>query len=189
MLSIYFGFRSVNDLDLNEPEKEKVMKGWNNRSQEKSNKGAGKLQEQPPNCLKEKKGRTNKEPQETNYAPLKEEHVLRLEADVKRLKADLQASRQAEVELRGQAGANAISERTARSELLQLQGINDDLTSRVQGLVAARQADKQNLASLEKKLNDERRVRAGCEAQLVAERKTKRQEESALQAMASALNK
>lgn len=62
---------------MNEPEKEKVMKGWNNRSQEKSNKGAGKLQEQPPNCLKEKKGRTNKEPQEANYAPLKDEHVLR----------------------------------------------------------------------------------------------------------------
>lgn len=108
---------------------------------------------------------------------------------MKRLKADLQASRQAEVELRGQVGANASSERAARSELMQLQGINDDLANRVQGLVAARQSDKQNLMSLEKKLNEERRVRAGAEAQLVAERKTKRQEESALQAMASALNK
>lgn len=67
---------TVNDLDLNEPDKEKAMKGWNNRSQEKV-KGAGKLQEPPTNCLKEKKGRINKEPQESSYCQIKDELILR----------------------------------------------------------------------------------------------------------------
>lgn len=68
----------MNDLDLNEPEKEKAMKGWNNRSQEKSGKGAGKLQDTAANCLKEKKARTNKDPQEpSNYPSIKDDLVLR----------------------------------------------------------------------------------------------------------------
>lgn len=115
--------------------------------------------------------------------------ISRLESDIKRLKADLQASRQTESELRGQMNASNTGERAARSELAQLQGINDDLASRVHGLVAARQTDKQSLAAMEKRLNEERRQRQGCEAQLAAERKKKSQDESALQAMASALNK
>jgi len=106
------------------------------------------------------------------------------------LKSELQNSKQCEQELRVQIDNKISSERAARTELAQLQGLNDDLSSRVQGLVAARQNDKQNLAVMEKRLADERRIRLNCEALLANERKNKRQqEESALQAMASAMNK
>ena len=82
------------------------------------------------------------------------EHVLRLEADIKRLKADLQviqfyqltsftwihfsmsalflfqASRQSEAELRSQLSQHTSGERAIRAELSQLQQDNDSLQAK-----------------------------------------------------------
>jgi len=84
------------------------------------------------------------------------EHVLRLEADIKRLKADLQvlirilgqsiwcmrssisflqASRQSEAELRSQLSQHASGERAIRAELSQVQQDNDSLQAKYVNVV------------------------------------------------------
>lgn len=54
----------------------------------------------------------------------------RLEQDVKKLKADLQASRQVEQDLRSQIGSLGSSERSVRSELGQLRQENELLQNK-----------------------------------------------------------
>ncbi|RWS25876.1 macoilin-like isoform X1 [Leptotrombidium deliense] len=107
-----------------------------------------------------------------NLTPPKDDHILRLEADIKRLKADLQASRQCELELRGQI----TSLRAENSQLLQ---DNENLQTKLHNLVTARQQDKQNVTQLEKKLIEEKKLKLGLETQLMAERKAKKAEEAA----------
>lgn len=96
-----------------------------------------------------------------------------------------------EQDLRSQLASVSSCERSAKTELSQLQHHNDDLQARLHGLVTARQMDKQTISQLEKKLAEERRARGTCEAQLAAERKAKKAEEAAAaQAVAvAALNK
>lgn len=53
--------------------------------------------------------------------------LCRLEADIKRLKADLQSSRQSEQDLRSQVHSISVGERSVKSELLQLQQDNESL--------------------------------------------------------------
>ncbi|GLH13953.1 Macoilin [Gryllus bimaculatus] len=103
----------------------------------------------------------------------------KLEADVKRLKVDLQASRQVEQDLRSQISSLLSGEKSVKCELSQLQQDNDELQSKLHGLVTARQLDKQAITQLERRLQDERRIRSSCEAQLAAERKAKKAEEAA----------
>jgi septal ring factor EnvC (AmiA/AmiB activator) len=55
---------------------------------------------------------------------------FRLEADVKRLKTDLQSSRQLEQDLRSQINTLISGEKSIKSELAQLQQDNDDLQSK-----------------------------------------------------------
>lgn len=54
----------------------------------------------------------------------------RLEADIKRLKSDLQSSRQLEQELRSQINILLNGERQAKSDIQQLQHDNDQLQSK-----------------------------------------------------------
>lgn len=54
----------------------------------------------------------------------------KLEADVKRLKSDLQASRQTEQELRSQINTLLSGERQTKGDLQQLQHDNDQLQSK-----------------------------------------------------------
>lgn len=54
----------------------------------------------------------------------------RLEADIKRLKADLQASRQTEQELRNQINTLISSDKITRQEMNQLQQDNDNLQNK-----------------------------------------------------------
>lgn len=49
---------------------------------------------------------------------------------------------------------------------------------RIQNLVRSRQQDKQNMATIEKKLADEQKLRAQSEQQLAQERKQKKVEDS-----------
>jgi archaellum component FlaC len=54
----------------------------------------------------------------------------RLEADIKRLKSDLQSSRQVEQELRSQVNTLLSVERQAKGDVQQLQHDNDQLQSK-----------------------------------------------------------
>ncbi|KAG1656163.1 Macoilin [Nymphon striatum] len=105
--------------------------------------------------------------------------INRLESDIKRLKADLQASRQCEQELRSKIDMTSMGELTIKNELLQLQQDNENLQSKLHHLVTARQQDKQTINALEKKLQEERKCKAVLETQLASERKNKKAEEAA----------
>ena len=54
----------------------------------------------------------------------------RLEADIKRLKADLQLSRNTEQELKTQIGALSMTDRATKNELYQLRQDNESLQSK-----------------------------------------------------------
>lgn len=54
----------------------------------------------------------------------------RLEADIKRLKSDLQSSRQLEQELRSQVNTLLNGERQAKGDIQQLQHDNEQLQSK-----------------------------------------------------------
>ncbi|EEB13966.1 Macoilin, putative [Pediculus humanus corporis] len=164
------------------------------KTQDKINKGNlnKSVSEYTNNNHKEKKNKSNKEGHsDANGIGYKDEYLLRLENDVKKLKVDLQISKQSEGELRSQLSNITLSERTTKTELTQLQHLNEDLQTRLHSLVSGRQLDKQTMSQLEKKLAEERRARGSCEAQLAAERKAKKAEEAAAaQAIAMAtLNK
>ncbi|KAK3097033.1 hypothetical protein FSP39_005760 [Pinctada imbricata] len=109
----------------------------------------------------------------------KDDTISRLECDIKKLKADLQSSRNTEQELRSQMNQYITGDKALRSELYQLQQDNENLQNKLHNLVTSRQQDKQNIAVLEKKMNEERKLRAGVELQLNTERKAKKAEEAA----------
>ncbi|XP_025097702.1 macoilin-2-like isoform X4 [Pomacea canaliculata] len=118
-------------------------------------------------------------PPAATFTNNKDEHISRLEADIKKLKADLQSSRNTEQELRVQINSLTAGEKSTRSELYQLQQDNENLQNKLHNLVTARQQDRSALAALERRLADEKRTRAAVEQQLQAERKTKKAEEAA----------
>ena len=57
------------------------------------------------------------------------------------------------------------------------------LLSRINGLVSARQLDKQTMANLERRIAEERRQRTACEASLASERRARRAAEEARSSM------
>ncbi|XP_061838392.2 macoilin-1 isoform X1 [Nerophis lumbriciformis] len=104
--------------------------------------------------------------------------LVRLEQDVKRLKADLQANRQLESDLRCQLSSLSSQDRSLRSELGQLRQDNDLLQNKLHGAVQAKQKDKQTISQLEKRLKAEQEARILAEKQLADERKRKKMEEA-----------
>ncbi|XP_068195559.1 macoilin-2 isoform X3 [Antennarius striatus] len=108
----------------------------------------------------------------------KPEALVRLEQDVKKLKADLQASRQVEQDLRSQIGSLGSAERSIRTELGQLRQENELLQNKLHNAVQAKQKDKQAVGQLEKKLKAELEARASAEKQLADEKKRKKLEEA-----------
>ncbi|KAK0041808.1 macoilin-1 [Biomphalaria pfeifferi] len=116
----------------------------------------------------------------------KDEVIQRLELDVKKLKADLQASRNSEHELRSQISSSSSEEKAMRSELYQLQQDNENLQNKLHNLVTSRQQDKQTIATLEKKLTEEKKSKAALEQQLANEKKNKTAETAKALAMATA---
>lgn len=112
-------------------------------------------------------------------------HLQRLEADIKRLKADLQASRQTEQDLRVQVASllkGKLEEDKLRAELEQFQADNETLQTKLQNLTTARQQDKANISLLEKKVQDEKKLKANLETQLNNERESKKKKDQADQA-------
>ncbi|XP_023255637.1 macoilin-2-like isoform X1 [Seriola lalandi dorsalis] len=108
----------------------------------------------------------------------KPEALVRLEQDVKKLKADLQASRQVEQDLRSQIGSLGSAERSIRTELGQLRQENELLQNKLHNAVQAKQKDKQAVGQLEKRLKAEQEARATAEKQLADEKKRKKLEEA-----------
>lgn len=105
--------------------------------------------------------------------------ILKLEADIKRLKADLQGSRQTEQELRSQINSLTSDDRGSKAEISQLLQDNENLQTKLHNLVTARQQDKQNINLLEKKILEEKKNKASLETQLSTERKAKKDVEVA----------
>ncbi|XP_028317504.1 macoilin-1 isoform X2 [Gouania willdenowi] len=133
---------------------------------DKKQKGVGKGQKDPvENCI-------------PNNQLGKPDALLRLEQDVKRLKADLQANRQLESELRSQLSSMSSQDRSLRSELGQLRQDNELLQNKLHSAVQAKQKDKQTISQLEKRLKAEQEARAVVEKQLAEERKRKKMEEA-----------
>ncbi|TSK28235.1 Macoilin-1 [Bagarius yarrelli] len=107
----------------------------------------------------------------------KPDTLVRLEQDVKKLKADLQASRQLEQELRSQISSLNSAERNTRSELSQLRHENELLQNKLHNAVQCKQKDKQTIGQLEKRLKSEQEARSSTEKQLNDEKKRKKEEE------------
>nr|XP_057904023.1 macoilin-1 isoform X2 [Doryrhamphus excisus] len=143
-----------------------VQMGSSASKSEKKQKGNGKSQKDPvENCI-------------PNNQLGKVDALVRLEQDVKRLKADLQANRQLESDLRCQLSTLSSQDRSLRSELGQLRQDNDLLQNKLHGAVQAKQKDKQTISQLEKRLKAEQEARTLAEKQLADERKKKKMEEA-----------
>ncbi|CAN9503757.1 unnamed protein product [Ophioblennius macclurei] len=143
-----------------------VPPGSSGGKNEKKQKGAGKGQKDPvENCI-------------PNNQLGKPDALVRLEQDVKRLKADLQANRQLESEMRSQLSSLSSQDRSLRSELGQLRQDNELLQNKLHSAVQAKQKDKQTISQLEKRLKAEQEARALVEKQLAEERKRKKMEEA-----------
>ncbi|KAM6958925.1 macoilin-1 [Aplochiton taeniatus] len=146
-----------------------VPAGSSSSKSEKKQKSAGKC------------GGPQKDPVENcipNNQLGKPDALVRLEQDVKRLKADLQASRQLESELRSQLSSLTSQDRNLRSELGQLRQDNELLQNKLHSAVQAKQKDKQTISQLEKRLKAEQEARVLAEKQLADERKRKKMEEA-----------
>ncbi|XP_031829826.1 macoilin-1 [Nomia melanderi] len=194
---------SVNDFDANEIEKDKFVKSGNcGHTTVKSQTNGSvtgkwnniKDSREPSttvNTQRERKTRQIKTPVDNINEQQKQQDEYcqrllmcrRLEADIKRLKSDLQSSRQLEQELRSQINTLQNGERQAKGDIQQLQHDNDQLQSKLHGLVTARQLDKQTMSSLEKRIAEERKQRTACEATLVSERRARRAAEEARSAI------
>uniref|UniRef100_A0A1A8G0I6 Transmembrane protein 57a n=1 Tax=Nothobranchius korthausae TaxID=1143690 RepID=A0A1A8G0I6_9TELE len=143
-----------------------LLPGSSASKNEKKQKGAGKGQKDPvENCT-------------PNNQLGKPDSLVRLEQDVKRLKADLQVNRQLESELRSQLSSLSSQDRSLRSELGQLRQDNELLQNKLHSAVQAKQKDKQTISQLEKRLKAEQEARALAEKQLAEERKRKKMEEA-----------
>ncbi|XP_075459851.1 macoilin isoform X1 [Ascaphus truei] len=108
----------------------------------------------------------------------KPDTLVRLEQDVKKLKADLQGSRQIEQDLRSQINVLSSTERGIRTEIGQLRQENELLQNKLHNAVQMKQKDKQTISQLEKKLKAEQEARAFVEKQLMEEKKRKKLEDA-----------
>ncbi|XP_029903755.1 macoilin [Myripristis murdjan] len=106
------------------------------------------------------------------------EQMTKLEQELRRLKAELQASRQSEQELRSHICNLTNSERSLRPEVSLLRQSNMLLQSKILCLTKTKQRDKQTNAMLEKKTRAETEARLSVEKQL-AELQAQKLEEAA----------
>lgn len=111
-----------------------------------------------------------------NVSTHKDDHVLRLEADLKKLKIELQSSRQLESELRSQISSLLSDEKNLKAKVLQLQQDKEDFEVKLQNLLTARQQDKHQVSQLKERLQEEKKSRVSYESQLASERKAKKDE-------------
>lgn len=106
------------------------------------------------------------------------EYLQKLESDAKKLRTDLQLCRISEQELRLQVAALTTSEKVSKGEITSMQRELEDMQQRLQSALSSKSSDRQQINSLEKRIADERRLRASLEQQLNQERKSRKQEEA-----------
>uniref|UniRef100_A0A8C2ZQY3 Si:dkey-12h9.6 n=1 Tax=Cyclopterus lumpus TaxID=8103 RepID=A0A8C2ZQY3_CYCLU len=141
----------------------------------------------PPAGRTEKKQRSssktfclNQDTTEKN-ATAAQNHHAELEQELRRLKGELQVSRQSEQELRSHICNLTNSERSLRPEVSLLRQSNMLLQSKILCLTKTKQRDKQSSAMLEKKTRAETEARLSVEKQL-AELQAQKLEEAAITA-------
>uniref|UniRef100_A0A671QDU7 Macoilin-like n=1 Tax=Sinocyclocheilus anshuiensis TaxID=1608454 RepID=A0A671QDU7_9TELE len=101
-------------------------------------------------------------------------HLLhRLEQEMRKLKGELQVSRQSEQELRSHICNLTNSEHSLRPEVSLLRHANELLQNKIQCLTKSRQKDKQNCSLLEKKIRMETEAQVAVEKQLAEVRAQK----------------
>ncbi|XP_021329040.1 macoilin isoform X2 [Danio rerio] len=113
------------------------------------------------------------------------EQMLKLEQELRKLKGELQASRQSEQELRSHICNLTNSEHSLRPEVSLLRHANELLQNKIQCLSKSRQKDKQNCSLLEKKIRMETDARVVVEKQLTEVRAQKFDEATILLRSAS----
>ncbi|XP_034383475.1 macoilin-1 [Cyclopterus lumpus] len=145
----------------------------------------------PPAGRTEKKQRSssktfclNQDTTEKNATAAQNHHaeqMTKLEQELRRLKGELQVSRQSEQELRSHICNLTNSERSLRPEVSLLRQSNMLLQSKILCLTKTKQRDKQSSAMLEKKTRAETEARLSVEKQL-AELQAQKLEEAAITA-------
>lgn len=70
------------------------------------------------------------------------------------------------------------SEKVSKGDILTMQRELEELQNKLQIALNTRNADKQAINNLERRIADERRARTNAEAQLTQERKNRKQEEA-----------
>merc|ERR1719357_652575 len=110
-----------------------------------------------------------------SLSAFKDELTNKMESDIKRLKVDLQLSRNKENDLRDQIVSFMTGERTLKSEISNLQVEKSLLESRVNVLMSTRAGEKATLSSLERKLAEERKQKTEFQIKLETERKVKKE--------------
>ncbi|XP_034018157.1 macoilin-1 [Thalassophryne amazonica] len=130
----------------------------------------------PPTCRTEKKHRSgvktvspNRDETDKSATAAQNYHteqVNKLEQELKRLKGELQTSRQSEQELRSHICNLTNSERSLRPEVSLLRQSNMLLQSKILCLTKTKQRDKQTGAMLEKTTRAETEARLSVEKQL-----------------------
>ncbi|KAG7460779.1 hypothetical protein MATL_G00202510 [Megalops atlanticus] len=108
------------------------------------------------------------------------DQIAKLEQELRRLKGELQASKQSEQELRSHVCNLTNSERSLRPEVSLLRQANDLLQNKILCLMKSKQKDKQTSALLEKKMKAEIEARAAVEKQLAELQSRKLDEASVL---------
>ncbi|XP_040573999.1 macoilin-1 isoform X1 [Lepeophtheirus salmonis] len=104
----------------------------------------------------------------------KDELITRTESDIKRLKCDLQISRNKENELRDQIISYMSNERNLKSEISNLQVEKSVLDNKISSLLSTRACEKATVSNLEKRLADERKQKTDFQIKLETERKAKK---------------
>ncbi|XP_018599005.1 macoilin [Scleropages formosus] len=108
------------------------------------------------------------------------EQISKLEQELRRLKSELQASKQNEQELRSHVCNLTNSERSLRPEVSLLRQANDLLQNKILCLMKTKQKDKQSSTLLEKKVKAEMEARIAAEKQLAEIQSRKADETSAI---------
>lgn len=108
------------------------------------------------------------------------DQILKLEQEMRRIKGELQSSRQSEQELRSHICNLTNSEHSLRPEVSLLRHANELLQNKIQCLTKSRQKDKQSGSLLEKKIRMETEARLSVEKQLTEVRAHKFDEASIL---------
>lgn len=120
----------------------------------------------------------------SNKSSGKDDIVIKLEGEIKKLRTDLHQSKQIENELRLKLNHVTSGDKEIRAELHaltcnneQLYQDKENLQSKLSNLLSAMQQEKQCISSLKKEIQEEKKVKASLELQLNNERKVRQKAE------------